>query len=100
MIFRLFSALRGHAVRGLDRIRNGILHNSAWGTAQLSVGLEAYLDGKCINKLWETHQVENLFTHMLISSGSGVAIFSPDANMGNYFLPIKALDEHYLAEKF
>jgi len=99
MIFRLFSALRGHAVRGLNRIRNGILHNSAWGTAQLFVGLEAYLDGKCINKLWETHQVENLFTHMLISSGSGVAIFSPDANMGNYFLPIKALDEHYLGEK-
>jgi len=92
--------LLGHAVRGLDRIRNGILHNSAWGAAQLSVGLEAYLDGKCINKQWETHQVENLFMHMLISVGSGVAIFSLDANMGNYFLPTKALHEHYLAEKF
>lgn len=37
---------------------------------------------------------------MLISAGSGVAIFYPDANMGNYFLPTKALDEHYQAEKF
>ncbi|WIL44484.1 hypothetical protein QPJ96_21990 (plasmid) [Pantoea agglomerans] len=89
MIFRLFSALPGHVVSGLDWIRNGILHNSAWGAAQLSVGLEAYLDGKCINKLWETHQVENLFTHMLISAGSGVAIFFPDANMGNYFFTHK-----------
>jgi len=89
MTFRLFSALQGHVVRGLDRIRNGILHNFAWGAAQLSVGLEAYSDGKCINKLWETHQVENLFTHMLISAGSRVAIFSPDANMGNYLFTHK-----------
>lgn len=85
MIFRLFSALPGHAVCGLDRIRNGIRHNSAWGAAQLSVGLEAYSNGKCINKQWERHQVKNLFIHMLISAGSGVAIFYLDANMGNYF---------------
>jgi hypothetical protein len=89
MIFRLFSALPGHGVRGLDRIRNGILHNSAWGAAQLSVGSEAPSDGKCINKLWERHQVIKLFIHMLISAGSGVAIFSPDANMGNYFFTHK-----------
>lgn len=89
MIFRLFSDLLGHAVRGLDRIRNGILHNSAWGTAQLCVGLEASSDGKCSNKLWERHQVNNLFMHMLISAGSGVAIFYPDANMGNYFFTHK-----------
>lgn len=100
MLFKLFSSLQGHAVLGLNRIYNGILHNSAWGAGQLSVGLEASSDGKCINRLWEKHQVENLFKHMLISTGSEVAIFSSDANMGNYILPTKALDEHYLAEKF
>ena len=89
MIFRLFSALPSYVVRGLERIINGILHNSEWGTAQLFVGLEASFDGKCINNLWGRHQVENLFMHMLISAGSGVAIFSPDANMGNYFFTHK-----------
>jgi hypothetical protein len=64
------------------------------------VGSEASTDGKCMNKLWERHQVKNLFIHMLISAVSGVAIFSTNQNMGNYFLPARALDEHYLAEKF
>jgi len=89
MTFRLFSTLPGHGVRGLAWIHNGILHNSVWVGAQLSVGLEASTDGKCINKLWERHQVKNLFIHMLISAESGVAIFSTDENMGNYFFTHK-----------
>lgn len=89
MLFRLFSARPALGVRGLDRILNGILHNSVWGVPQLNVGSEASLDGKYINMLWERHQVSNLFMHMLISAGSGVAIFSPDANMGNYFFTHK-----------
>lgn len=100
MFFRLFSGLTDHSVCGLYWIYCGISHKFEWDTAQLFVGSEASPDGKCVNKLWEMHQVKNLFIHMLISRGSGVAIFPTDANMGNYFLPTKALNEHYLAEKF
>ncbi|MBY4841174.1 hypothetical protein [Pantoea sp. DY-5] len=63
------------------------------------MGFDASSYGKCINKLWEIHQVKNQAIHMLISAMLNVANFSPDANMGNNFLPTKALDEQNLTKK-
>ncbi|WP_346302514.1 hypothetical protein [Pantoea sp. Morm] len=99
MFFRLFSALVSLAAQGLYWIICGIPHNFAWDPAQVFVGSLACSDGKGINTLWERHQVRSQLIHMLISERLSVAISSPDAIMGNYFLPIKVSDEHCFAEK-